>query len=89
MVFRGKYMGNPIAAKQVHNSEEDMEDFEREVAMLTKLSHPCIMALFGVTKDVDGEVYMVLEYCGGGGECLFGIRMFVENIVVMCCSPTC
>jgi serine/threonine protein kinase len=65
-VFRGKYLGNPVAAKQVHNSEDNMEDFHREVAMLTKISHPCIMALFGVTKDADGEIYMVLEYCGGG-----------------------
>lgn len=41
-IFRGKYMGNDIAAKQVFNemSEDDRKDFDSEVVALTKLSHP-------------------------------------------------
>lgn len=31
------------------------EDFEREVAMLSKVGHPSIMAFYGVSTDPKGE----------------------------------
>jgi hypothetical protein len=65
-VFRGDYGGNPVAAKHVYSTETSIRDFEQEVAVLAKLSHPCVMALYGVSTDPDGDTYMVMEYCGGG-----------------------
>jgi serine/threonine protein kinase len=67
-IFKGKYMGNEIAAKQVFSNmmkEDDRAEFDVEVATLTKLSHPCIMACYGLCQE-DGLLFMVLEYCGGG-----------------------
>jgi hypothetical protein len=63
-IFKGMYMGNEIAAKQVYDSKSGQahsEDFDNEVAVLTKLSHPCILSCFGVTSDEDGSMYQV--YC--------------------------
>jgi protein-serine/threonine kinase len=34
--------------------------------MLTKLSHPSILSLYGVSGNDRGDLYMVMEYCGGG-----------------------
>lgn len=61
-IFKGMYMGNAIAAKQVYDSKSGQahsEDFDNEVAVLTKLSHPCILSCFGVTADEDGSMYQV------------------------------
>jgi len=61
-IFKGMYMGNEIAAKQVYDSKSGQahsEDFDNEVAVLTKLSHPCILSCFGVTSDEDGSMYQV------------------------------
>ena len=59
-VFKGKYLGQAIAAKKVFNvSEGDRSDFDTEVAMLSQLSHPCVLALFGVCQDDAGYLYMV------------------------------
>ena len=66
-IFRGKYMGQTIAAK--HNfsdNEEYTDEFDREVAMLTKLTHPCILSLYGISKAKDGSLFMIMEFCGGG-----------------------
>ena len=70
-IFRGKYMGHLIAAKQVFASSSsgkaDMDGFEREVRMLCQLSHPSIVNLYGISSKPGSAVtYMVLEYCGGG-----------------------
>jgi len=67
-IFKGKYMGHTIAAKQLFNNEdslENKEEFDREVAMLSKLAHPCILAFFGTCNDKT-SYYMVMEFCGGG-----------------------
>jgi hypothetical protein len=67
-VFKGQYMGNAVAAKKTFSnmSGDDQEDFRREVAMLTKLTHPCILSMYGESVDADGSMLMVMEYCGGG-----------------------
>lgn len=38
---------------------EDRDEFDREVAMLAKLMHPCIMNLYGISQDHEGSLYMV------------------------------
>jgi serine/threonine protein kinase len=65
-VFKGEYGGNQIAAKHVYSSASSSAEFKHEVATLSKLSHPCVMALYGISTGNQGETYMVLEYCGGG-----------------------
>jgi serine/threonine protein kinase len=61
-IFKGTYNGTPIAAKQVYAALPDaQEDFDREVAVLAKLSHPCIVSLFGVSRNPHGDLFMVLE----------------------------
>ena len=64
-VFRGKYLGYAVAAKQVF-MDVARADFEREVALLTKLSHPAITVLYGMSESPDGGLIMVMEFCGGG-----------------------
>ena len=69
-IFKGRYMGNVVAAKQTFvnaekmNAEERIE-FDREVAMLTKLTHPCILSLYGISRD-ESALFMVMDFCGGG-----------------------
>jgi serine/threonine protein kinase len=40
--------------------------FLKQTAMLVGLSHPNILALFGTSKDTDGSMYQILEFCDGG-----------------------
>ena len=40
---------------------EDRDEFDREVTMLAKLTHPCIMNLYGISQDHDGSLYMVTQ----------------------------
>jgi hypothetical protein len=69
-VFKGLYMGNPIAAKQVMNIVKlaktkgedtvDLNQFDNEVAILMKLSHPSVVSCFGASiDDSNGSVYQV------------------------------
>jgi hypothetical protein len=63
-------MGNPIAAKQVMNIVKlaktkgedtvDLNQFDNEVAILMKLSHPSVVSCFGASiDDSNGSVYQV------------------------------
>ena len=96
-IFKGKYMGHVIAAKHNFNSAatsaSDQEAFDREVLMLTKLTHPCVLSLYGVSTDPktitdprDNGMYMIMEYCGGGDlagfykEPTFGPRDYVRVV---------
>ena len=63
-VFRGTFRGSVICAKRVFGSS--MGDFEQEVSVLTTLSHPHVLSLYGVVQVTDGDPLMVTEYCGGG-----------------------
>jgi hypothetical protein len=45
-------------------NEADMEEFDREVAMLVKLTHPNVLCIFGTSSDPDGAMYQVLTLTG-------------------------
>lgn len=71
LVYKGLYMGNTIAAKQVLNvikrakakdeKTVDLSEFDSEVSLLTKLSHPNIVSCYGSSVDEsDGNVYQVM-----------------------------
>ena len=48
------------------SSDGDRTEFDNEVAMLVKLSHPNILQCFGTSVGDDGNLYQILEFCGGG-----------------------
>jgi len=69
VVFKGRYLGQAVAAKQLFSAATGSggdADFFREVAVLTQLSHPCVLNIFGVMRGSAGELFMVVDYCGGG-----------------------
>jgi serine/threonine protein kinase len=60
-----------VAAKECFSSsaddgDGDRSEFDNEVAMLVKLSHPNILQCFGTSEGPDGSLYQILEFCGGG-----------------------
>ena len=61
-------MMHDIAAKQVFSSmdQSDFEEFDQEVQMLTRLTHPSILAFYGISRDAAGSTFMVTEFCEGG-----------------------
>ena len=69
-VFRGNYCGSVVCAKQLFSSKAGYEatkaEFDKEVSALHALSHPGVLSLFGTYTGTKGELYMVMEYCGGG-----------------------
>lgn len=34
--------------------------------MLSKLRHPSIVSSYGISEDPSSNLYMIMEYCGGG-----------------------
>ena len=44
---------------------ENNEDLEKEILILSSLQHPNIVRLIGLKKD-KGELYMVMEFMNGG-----------------------
>jgi serine/threonine protein kinase len=65
MIFKGFYNGSIVAAKQLLESGKSTE-LEKEIAALGKLSHPHILQLYGISRNTDGDIFMVMEFCGGG-----------------------
>ena len=68
-VWFARWQGNDLALKVLDVGVEHVRDKEdamlQEVAILRRLRHPCICALFGHTR-VDGRPALVLEYMAGG-----------------------
>ncbi len=59
-VYRGMWQNQVVAAKQV-----GQEDGQWEVKFLSKLDHPNIVKLHGVT-ETEVDLYIILEFCDGG-----------------------
>ncbi len=53
-MFRGKFGGFTVAAKQVFASETSAADFAREAATMAKLNHPSVVAFYGITQAPTG-----------------------------------
>jgi hypothetical protein len=67
-VYRGTYRETlTVAAKRLNGDgyAAAAADFAREVLTLASLQHPCVVSLYGLCADPEGDL-MVLEYCGGG-----------------------
>ena len=79
MIFAGHMMANKIAAKMIHSvvstgidasslslSRAKRAEFDAEVAVLAKLSHPNVLPFYGISDDPKGGLYMISEFCSGG-----------------------
>ncbi len=55
----------PVALKRL-KLEEEAGAIYNEAAILSKLSHPNVVQLFGMFEDVRGYKYMVTEYVSRG-----------------------
>ncbi|KAL6075750.1 putative Serine/threonineprotein kinase [Balamuthia mandrillaris] len=67
-VYKGSYLGTPVAIKKIAKQEELQEELdifvEREKAM-TRFSHPHLVQFIGVC-EYDSFVYLITEYVPGG-----------------------
>jgi serine/threonine protein kinase/GTPase SAR1 family protein len=72
VVFRGMYDGKVVAIKELHvksapsgSTEESIDRFRafvHEVWIMSKLNHPNLVRLYGITQH---PLRMVMEYCPG------------------------
>lgn len=69
VVFKGEYLGTPVAIKEVlPNNTYDVEKyFERECVLMKEARHPNIVQYIGLTKSPgqDGRIYIISEFVGG------------------------
>jgi len=64
-IFRGTYMNQVIAAKEIFTQmmdKENVEEFCREAGVLSRLHHPNVVQFFGVSIHND-NLYLVTEFC--------------------------
>jgi len=87
-VWLARWQGNDLAVKVLNTEHENIdaspaqdEAMLREVAILRRLRHPCICALFGHMR-VDERPALVLEYMAGGSLAayLFDPRQATFNV---------
>jgi serine/threonine protein kinase len=67
-VFRGHCRGQEVAIKKLHVTEfeqEVLEEFKKEVSILTHLRHPNIIQLLGACTT-QGHLAIVTEFCDAG-----------------------
>jgi serine/threonine protein kinase len=65
-VWMARWQGTGLAVKVLHVANENFDGSAlQEVAILRRLRHPCICALFGYIQ-VDQRPALVLEYMAGG-----------------------
>jgi serine/threonine protein kinase len=56
-VYKGRWNGVLVAVKALNTSTEDvMEDFQHECAILERLRHPYIIKYFGMASNAEGQV---------------------------------
>ncbi|MBK7396209.1 MAG: serine/threonine protein kinase [Myxococcales bacterium] len=70
VVYRATHamLRRPAAIKLLlreHASEEDLQRFEREVQLTSRLAHPNTISVFDYGRTTDGVFYYVMEYLDG------------------------
>jgi serine/threonine protein kinase len=72
----------PVAVKKL-KSVAGLEEFEREVSVLSSINHPNCVRLYGVTKSEDDNAdMMVFEYLSAGN--LSGLLQREGSTITTC-----
>lgn len=82
-VYRGILQNNQhVAVKHIIN-DNHMETFVREIASLSHIKHPNLVALLGYC-EVEDECFLVYELCPDGNlsEWLFGIPFSYYEVIL-------
>jgi len=65
-VWKGLLWGKPVAMKKLKDlTEESLQSFKKEVAIMTTLRHPNICLLIGACTQ-PGHLRLVMEFCSRG-----------------------
>ncbi|XP_049848484.1 LIM domain kinase 2-like [Schistocerca gregaria] len=65
LVFKAKYMGIDVTAKQISGDVEKVKKFHHEASILRSLRHPLIVLWMGVCRCGD-KFYLIQEYVSMG-----------------------
>ena len=68
-VVRGTYLDRNVACKVVsmaNADEKEQENLKREIQLHLSAKHSCIVEMLGLTRDLDRNLVLVLEYIEGG-----------------------
>ena len=66
-VYGGLWQGTPVAVKRLYaDRSQSLEDFFREITVMSKLSHPNIVLLMGIYVDSLGDRFIITEYMERG-----------------------
>lgn len=66
-VYKAMYLQTPVAVKKLFDTKnQTIEDFFREVTVMSKLTHPNIVLFMGVCVRDNGERYIVTEMMNKG-----------------------
>eukprot|EP01065_Artemidia_motanka_P040310 TRINITY_DN5018_c1_g3_i1.p1 TRINITY_DN5018_c1_g3~~TRINITY_DN5018_c1_g3_i1.p1 ORF type:complete len:549 (+),score=157.11 TRINITY_DN5018_c1_g3_i1:63-1649(+) len=68
IVYKGDYQGTEVAVKMMLSSDpgpEQLEEWKKEVTIMTRLRHPNILMLIGGVFE-EGNMAIVTEYCEKG-----------------------
>jgi serine/threonine protein kinase len=81
-VFVGEYRGQQVAIKQIawnkaSAQKANQRAFDREVAIMTKVRHPNLVGLIGITS-LKPPLQVVTEFCSGG--CCFELLHNQEDV---------
>eukprot|EP01122_Echinamoeba_exundans_P014733 TRINITY_DN672_c0_g1_i1.p1 TRINITY_DN672_c0_g1~~TRINITY_DN672_c0_g1_i1.p1 ORF type:complete len:717 (+),score=83.41 TRINITY_DN672_c0_g1_i1:1014-3164(+) len=65
-VYKGKHKDKEVALKvlRLENQQRDLDDFKKELEVMTKLDSPQVIKFFGATFDP--KLCIVMEYCPNG-----------------------
>jgi len=68
VVYRAHHvlLRRQTAVKLMKPGADNLERFEREVKLMSTLTHPNTVAVFDYGHSIDGLFYSVMEYLGGG-----------------------
>uniref|UniRef100_A0A3Q3MAR4 Protein kinase domain-containing protein n=1 Tax=Labrus bergylta TaxID=56723 RepID=A0A3Q3MAR4_9LABR len=67
-VYKGKCRNKVVAIKRANTycSKSDVDMFCREVSILCRLNHPCIIQFMGACLDDPSQFAIVTQYVSGG-----------------------
>ncbi|XP_034477773.1 mitogen-activated protein kinase kinase kinase 7-like isoform X2 [Drosophila innubila] len=74
-----------IAVKKLRHSQDSIKYLERELIILSRLKHPNIVTLYGISKDQANRFHILLEYSECGS--LYNLLHNEQYTVLDICRP--